>query len=295
VKFDDYQTRARETDRIPCDGVERLYYLVFGLNEEAGNVARLIKKAMRNDIALESIRPDIAKNLGGINWYLSAIADHFGLNLGDIAAQNLDFIERRWLNDSGGLFSPEQEFLSEDGERFPDNLVLLFDRVEEEGLIKLKLCNLDGTQIGDTVDDNEYEQDDYRFHDVLHVMLLAHFRWSPVFRKLLGLKRKSNPEVDRVEDGAKARDIEEALCRWIFVYLEDNNFLEGASAMDTSFLTGLRSFCRGREIVNIPERAWERAIFNAAQVIRQLQRVQRGYIVVDATENWLSFSETPPA
>ena len=42
---------------------------------------------------------------------------------------------------------------------------------------------------------------------------MACLRWSPVFRKLLAKKRKHDATTDRVEDGAKARDIEEALNR----------------------------------------------------------------------------------
>lgn len=148
---------------------------------------------------------------------------------------------------------------------------------------------VEGDQVGDIVDDNEVKDDGYRFHDVIHLALVAHFAWSPVFRKLLRLKRKTKKTVDRVEDGAKARDVEEAICRKIFTYLEDNGFLENITALDTTFLTSLRSESRGREISNITERQWELAIFNAAHVIRQLMAHNEGYVLVDTIARQLTF------
>jgi hypothetical protein len=53
----------------------------------------------------------------------------------------------------------------------------------------------DGVQIGDPLTDNAYDDDGYRFHDVMHLANLAVLGWSPVMRGLLKLKRKSNPKV----------------------------------------------------------------------------------------------------
>ena len=62
----------------------------------------------------------------------------------------------------------------------------------------------DGKFIGDSLSDNAYVDDGYRFHDVMHLAHMAVLGWSPVMRNLLKLKRKSQPTIDEVEDGARA-------------------------------------------------------------------------------------------
>jgi hypothetical protein len=144
-------------------------------------------------------------------------------------------------------------------------------------------------QVGDIVDDNEYTEDNYRFHDVIHISLMACLRWSPVFRRLLSKKRKSDDEVDRVEDGAKARDIEEALNNTIFRYFQQNNFLEGASSVDTSFLRDLRTFAGDREVSWVTESQWEDMMIQSAKVMREMVKAQRGIVVADIAAGKVKF------
>ena len=74
---------------------------------------------------------------------------------------------------------------------------------------------LNGRQLGDDLTDNTYDEDGYRFHDVLHLANVAHLSWSPVMRSLMKLKRKDdrNPLLDVVEDGARAKIVEEAILK----------------------------------------------------------------------------------
>jgi NTP pyrophosphatase (non-canonical NTP hydrolase) len=291
MDFDDYSAQAARSDKI-APGRDKLPLLVFGLNEEAGEIARLMKKSIRNQIPISGLKDDLRRKLGDVLWYLNAISSESDLRLSDVAASNIHFVADRWLTESSGLFGPEREPLSENHERFPDYLVLEFKRELADGLIKLKLRKLDGSQVGDVVDDNEYKEDGYRFHDVIHLAFMAHVGWSPVFRKLLKLKRKSKPDVDRVEDGAKARDVEEAISRRIFVYMEDHDFLKDMPTVDTSFLTSLQSECRGREMQHVPPRMWELAMLNAALVIRQLKEHGEGFVIVDNVARQLTFKRT---
>ncbi len=77
------------------------------------------------------------------------------------------------------------------------------------------------------MDDNAHEADGYRFHDVFHLAFMATFGWSPVIRALLKRKRKSNPAIDNVEDGARAIIIEEAISAMVYEHAKDHNFYEG--------------------------------------------------------------------
>ncbi len=68
-----------------------------------------------------------------------------------------------------------------------------------------------GTEVGDPLTDNTRRMDAYRFHDAIHLGFMAVLGWSPVMRALLRLKRKSSPEADECEDGARAIFAEEGL------------------------------------------------------------------------------------
>lgn len=85
-----YQERAMKT-RIPS--AEGWAYSGLGLAGEAGEVANKLKKILRGDAGVGAA--DVAKELGGVLWYLSAVATDFGLSLGDIATSNLDQLESR--------------------------------------------------------------------------------------------------------------------------------------------------------------------------------------------------------
>ena len=153
-----------------------------------------------------------------------------------------------------------------------------------------------GQQAGDVIDDNEYREDFYRFHDVIHIGFMACFRWSPVFRKLLGIKRKSDATTDRIEDGAKARDIEEAMSRLIFLYFEHNSFLEGATSVDTSFLKQLRLFSGQREIGWVTGRQWQDLMLQTAAVVRGMIAASKegggGKLVADMNAGTIEFRPT---
>ena len=85
----------------------------------------------------------------------------------------------------------------------------------------------DGINIGDRLTDNAVTPDDYRFHDVFHFAYVAVLSWSPVLRSLLRLKRKSDPEIDEAQDGARAMLIEEGITTWIFGVAGELNFFDG--------------------------------------------------------------------
>ena len=75
--------------------------------------------------------------------------------------------------------------------------------------------------------DNSWIDDGYRFHDAFHVAFLGVLGWSPVLRSLLRLKRKSQPQVDECEDGARAYDVEEGISSLLAKRAPQyNNFLE---------------------------------------------------------------------
>lgn len=93
--FDDYQAAAVRTAIYP-DGV-RILYPALGLAGEAGEVANKVKKIYRDDgsSVTDERRRQIAKELGGVLWYVAAVCNDLGLNMGDIARENAAILASR--------------------------------------------------------------------------------------------------------------------------------------------------------------------------------------------------------
>ena len=89
--LDGYQTKAH-TFRVPnASGEER----VFGLLEEAGEVAGIFKRLLRGDYDDDMAASKLHKELGDVLWYLSQIAHDNGWKLSDVATENISKLESR--------------------------------------------------------------------------------------------------------------------------------------------------------------------------------------------------------
>lgn len=68
-------------------------------------------------------------------------------------------------------------------------------------------------RIGDPLTSQTFNPDDpYELHDALHLGLLtATSGWSPVLRRLLGIRRRSNNELKTIADGLRAAMAEEEI------------------------------------------------------------------------------------
>jgi NTP pyrophosphatase (non-canonical NTP hydrolase) len=106
VELSDYQRRSRATAVYP-DAGDNLAYPALGLCGEAGEAAEKVKKAIRDDggVLTEERRAALAAELGDVLWYLAQLATEAGLELDEIAADNLAKLlsrqERRVLQGSG--------------------------------------------------------------------------------------------------------------------------------------------------------------------------------------------------
>jgi NTP pyrophosphatase (non-canonical NTP hydrolase) len=83
LDFNEYQKRAKETD---LNNPINYYYL--GLAEEAGEVAGLRKRFLRDEGDIDYDK--ITKELGDVLWYVSMIAHKYNINLNDIAVTNIN-------------------------------------------------------------------------------------------------------------------------------------------------------------------------------------------------------------
>ena len=89
--MDEYQKAAGDYQLESAPPEER----VFGLLEEAGEVAGVFKRMMRGDYPPDVAATKLHKELGDQLWYLARIAADNGWDLSDIAKSNLDKLESR--------------------------------------------------------------------------------------------------------------------------------------------------------------------------------------------------------
>ena len=85
-----YQRLSRRTAEYPREAW--LTYPALGLAGEAGEVAEHAKKTIRDDggEVSDERRAAIAKELGDVLWYVAQLASELGLELEDIARENLE-------------------------------------------------------------------------------------------------------------------------------------------------------------------------------------------------------------
>lgn len=90
MEFSEYQRFSRRTAEYPREAW--LTYPALGLAGEGGEVAEHAKKAIRDDAGMvtDERRAAMAKELGDVLWYVSQLASELGLELDQIARDNLE-------------------------------------------------------------------------------------------------------------------------------------------------------------------------------------------------------------
>lgn len=90
MDLSEYQRQSRRTAKYPREAW--LAYPALGLAGEAGEVAEHAKKAIRDDDGKvgEERRAAMSKELGDVLWYVAQLATELGLDLDEIAGQNLE-------------------------------------------------------------------------------------------------------------------------------------------------------------------------------------------------------------
>src|SRR6267378_145384 len=274
MKLREYQLEAQKTDQVPGtrkdDGRAGIMVPLLGLAGEAGTLLTEYKKWLREGESYQIFKDRVSEELGDILWYVSNIASKEGLDLESIARDNLEKAKSRWLpangGDQGRLRLFDEAFPA--GEQLPRSFRIEFREESCKG-VKV-ILRQDGKPLGNELTDNAYESDGYRFHDVFHLACAAVLGWSPVMRKLMGRKRKSNEDVDRVEDGGRAIAIEEGISALVFDYAHDHAYLKGVNHIDYGTLRTIKQLTGHLEVAECSEHQWQDAILQGFSVWRQL-------------------------
>ena len=142
--------------------------------------------------------------------------------------------------------------------------------------------------------DNAVIDDGYRYHDAFHLAHVAVLGWSPVGRAVFRCKRKSNPQKDEVEDGARATIVEEALTHTVFNYATGHSLLEGLDRLDHNILKLIGRMVQNLEVSACELHEWQRAVLVGYQAFRALKKNKGGWLLLDADTQTLAYSREGP-
>jgi NTP pyrophosphatase (non-canonical NTP hydrolase) len=321
MDFSDYQANARKTAQLnPSTRTGRIE-LVLGLSSEAGTVARVYKRLLRDKVSLNAQREQITDGLGDVLWYVSMIATSVGLKLEDVARGNLARTADRYatVGAPARTWVPSYDAGYLETERFPRQMVFkMKETINEEGMPEVEFSlvqalpnafpngavAIDGSKkkigftlgkpIGNVINDNALREDGYRYHDAVHIAFVVFLGWSPVLRGLLRLKRKSKLEVDRVQDGARAQDLEEALSSILAEMSESRNHFAHESDVDGEVRDMIRRVVSNLEVAKAPIWQWARAISNGYNVMAELIKNKGGYVLADLDQQIIEFHKLEP-
>lgn len=289
MNLTEYQHAVRQTDQRPGTDLQDIVVHLLGLTGEAGSVAEVYKKKLRDAEAYGSWKLQLREELGDVLWYVAILATKLDLDLDDIAAANLEKTRSRWL--LGDADQLDTDFPPH--EQLPRHGTYEFVPGEDaEGRPQVTVY-LDGQQVGDPLTDNTAAQDGYRFHDVFHLAYATVLGWSPVTRALLKRKRKSKPTVDEAEDGGRAIVIEETVAHLAFTYGSLHSHLDGVSRLDQALLDTITMITGGHEVGTRTAADWELAILEGHRMFRELLRCNGGAVEFDADQRSLEYR--PPA
>lgn len=292
MKFSEYQKKANKTDQhSETQGVEGIHIPLLGLAGETGTLLTEYKKRLRDGKSHKLFPTQFKEELGDILWYISNIASKLNLDLEDIAKSNLKKIEERWNIQTAGVASTQTHFFDDDfspEEQIPREFEVRFKEIELGGGVQVKI-SMNGVNIGDSLTDNSYEDDGYRYHDAFHFAYAAILGWSPIVRSILRKKRKSNSKIDEVEDGARAGIIEEAITAFVYNHAKNHEFYKNIDVLDYNLLKTVKGLVSGLEVKICTLTEWQKAILDGYKVFNLLVENRGGVLKINLKDREIRF------
>lgn len=295
LTFAEYERLASRTDVSSGQDLKALVVPLLGLAGEVGSLLSEHKKHLREGKRYSVFTDHVAEEIGDILWYLANIASKSGLALSEIAAENLAKLE---VSPPSGAIeaktkrAAKRQLRLDDGfpphQRLPLRLEVEFREIRDASGLRLEIYQ-DGKQLGQPLTDNVHYDDGYRFHDVFHLSYAILLGWSPITRRLLGIKRKLKPRVDEVEDGGRAGVTEEAVSAIVFAHAAQHSYFEGAESIDYDLLKAIGMMCSPFEVRARSAKEWESAILKSYEVWRRVRDNRGGVFVGDAVAGTVAY------
>lgn len=148
-----------------------------------------------------------------------------------------------------------------------------------------------GAELGDLLTDNSRRVDTYRFHDAIHIGFMAVLGWSPTMRALLRLKRRSVPETDECEDGARAIFAEEGLAAVLSRLATRRTAFLSETSVDREVIEVAKAAAMDLEAEKLPSWLWRRAVCQGFRAMHQLDENGGGYLVADLDGRILDYQK----
>jgi NTP pyrophosphatase (non-canonical NTP hydrolase) len=296
MDLSDYQRQAQRTDILTGD----VHLALLGMVGEVGSLVAEYKKRARDKVGYRAFSETVHEELGDLLWYMAAVANRTGLDLADIAQANLRKVGESYLTPATLPMLDRYDDGFPDEERFPDELTVTFsefEHVRDDGVVLDKVRMVRGEQpVGDLLDDNSQDPDDYRFHDVMHLAHMAVLGWSPVMRDLLGCKRRSQPDVKRIQDGGRAVVIEEGLAAYVFSVSAGHDRFRTAPDIPQSVLKACKAMTAHLEVSTRTSPDWALALKTGYRVFDLLTTHRGGTVTADLVNRTLTFlaPQSPP-
>ncbi len=288
MDINEFQKKAKLTDQF-TDKERSLMSSIWNLTETVGMLSRLYdEKGRHRDTDAAEHKEKMGKRLGDALWYLSNAASGLDIELEKIALDNLEKCQKRWGKKKRDLKLFDESYPID--QQLPRKTTF---RIEEDkqGKVRVSIDLKDGgpIQLGARVTDNSYSEDGYRFHDVIHLTFMTILGWSPVMRALMSRKRKNRPEIDEVEDGARAINLEEAVSAMIYEHAREVKYFEHEKYVSFDLLKWIERITRGLEVSNLTYELWNEAITTGYAIWRETYKNKGGFIDVDLNKRQIKY------
>ena len=103
MQFSEYQTKSKVTAIYPHDTA--VEYVTLGLVGEAGEVANVVKKAIRDDggVLTEDRINHLVDELGDVMWYMARLLHHLEIPMELVLERNIEkLLSRKERGTIGG-------------------------------------------------------------------------------------------------------------------------------------------------------------------------------------------------
>ena len=266
----------------------------LSLADEMGRIAAAYQTLLANSGTAKAFDATLADAFAELLRNVRSLSGLHGMSVEEIAQRNLAKVRKWW--------APLTPRLSMDAAEPPETeqIPSRFDAwlKDHDGRVRV-LFKIDGQNVSsttpDTLTDNAYDPDGYRFHDVFHFAYAAVLGWSPVTRKLLGRKRKFDPCVDEVEDGGRATAIEEGIAALVFASAKQHRMFDGVDRVASATLHTIREMTEHLEVRDRNEAEWNDAILQGFEAWRRVNRAGGGCVRVDQAARRIAFVRGDPS
>lgn len=115
--------------------------------------------------------------------------------------------------------------------------------------------------------------------------------WSPTMRAMLRLKRRSEPETDECEDGARAIFAEEGLAAVLSRLAKRRTAFLSETSVDGEIIEVAKAAAADLEVETLPAWLWRRAVCQGFRAMHQLGENSGGYLVADLDVRTLRYQK----